>query len=354
MEGKYFVIVMTLLGPSVEELFAQQGNKLSLDKVIDIACQSISRLEVLHCLGFIHRDIKPENLLFEGSHKFDRVFLIDFGLAKKYMQGDKHIPNLQRKGLVGTARYASVNALKAMEQSRRDDLESLGYVLVYLLKGSLPWQGLTAANMEDKKKLILKKKMETQPKTLCSDLPDAFAKYLQYVKALDFDEKPDYNMLIKLFRSIQTSPKDSTINKELREMASSKKIRDIENTLKREALKLKNRDNTEERKKTEETIISFGKDNMMTPHFNKETREKENIEEGSNLSVEEGSTTVRFKDFVSPIQNSIREKLLFEKVKSLNIPYSSQMTKESSVNQSKQSIKNVPVVKKSRSDCTIF
>jgi len=324
--------------------------------VLDIGQQAITRLEVLHRLGFLHRDVKPENLLFEAADKYNRVYLIDFGLAKKFVIGDTHIPNLQKKGLVGTARYASVNALLAKEQSRRDDMESLGYVLVYLLKGSLPWQGLNAGNMEEKKQLILKKKMETLPKNLCKDLPDAFSKYLEYVKSLEFEEEPDYNMLRNMFKSVQKKLKDLPIQKEIIEIPEQKNNKDNENPFKREALKLKNRDDTEEQKKTEETLpSSYGRDTLITPHFIKETvREKENNEDDINLSIDEGPTTVRFKNFVSPIPNSLRQKLILEKELSITEPYNCQLTDEADNNQSTQSTKNRPIVNKSKRDCTVF
>lgn len=111
----------------------------------------VEALELMHGKGFLHRDIKPENFVIgtEGNHH--NIYIIDFGLSKKYIDlNNKHIPEDNNKGLVGTARYTSINSHKGVEQSRRDDLEALGYVLIYLAKGELPWQNLTLEKREEK------------------------------------------------------------------------------------------------------------------------------------------------------------------------------------------------------------
>jgi serine/threonine protein kinase len=138
------------------------------------------------------------------NEKSRLVYLIDFGLAKKYKSSrtSEHIPYKNNRRLTGTARYASVNALKGFEQSRRDDLESIGYVLVYFLKGSLPWQGLKIAQHEDRYTVIYEKKRNTLPVDLCQGLPEELTDYFKYVKNMKFEEEPDYLYLKGLFKQI--------------------------------------------------------------------------------------------------------------------------------------------------------
>lgn len=131
----------------------------------------------------------------------NRVNAIDFGLAKKYWD-QKHIPYCENKSLTGTARYASINTHLGVEQSRRDDLESLGYVLIYFCHGRLPWQGLKGATKKQKYDRIMEKKMTVSTKTLCEGLPDEFATFLDYTRKLRFDETPDYGSLRKLFQDL--------------------------------------------------------------------------------------------------------------------------------------------------------
>lgn len=164
----------------------------------------LSRIEYLHSKSFIHRDIKPDNFLMGLGRRANQVYMIDFGLAKKYRDPKSHIhiPYRENKNLTGTARYASINTHLGIEQSRRDDLESLGYVLMYFLRGSLPWQGLKAATKKQKYEKISEKKMATPTEVLCRGFPTEFVVYFQYVRSLRFDDKPDYSYLRKLFRDL--------------------------------------------------------------------------------------------------------------------------------------------------------
>nr|CAD2126745.1 unnamed protein product [Meloidogyne enterolobii] len=136
-----------------------------------------------------------------GRH-CNKLFIIDFGLAKKYRDSRTriHIPFRDNKNLTGTARYASINAHMGIEQSRRDDMESLGYVLMYFNRGNLPWQGLKAANKKQKYEKISEKKMSTPVEILCKGFPSEFSMYLNYCRGLRFDEAPDYMYLRQLFR----------------------------------------------------------------------------------------------------------------------------------------------------------
>ncbi|KAF7814090.1 casein kinase 1-like protein 2 [Senna tora] len=204
VEGDYNVLVMDLLGPSLEDLFNFCGRKLSLKTVLMLADQMINRVEFVHSKSFLHRDIKPDNFLMGLGRRANQVYIIDFGLAKKYRDTSthQHIPYRENKNLTGTARYASMNTHLGIEQSRRDDLESLGYVLMYFLRGSLPWQGLKAGNKKQKYEKISEKKVSTSIESLCRGFPSEFASYFHYCRSLRFDDKPDYAYLKRLFRDL--------------------------------------------------------------------------------------------------------------------------------------------------------
>mmetsp|Transcript_14377 Transcript_14377/g.36662 ORF Transcript_14377/g.36662 Transcript_14377/m.36662 type:complete len:368 (-) Transcript_14377:289-1392(-) len=204
VESDYNVLVMDLLGPSLEDLFNLCNRKFSLKTVLMLADQMISRVEYMHARNFIHRDIKPDNFMMGLGRKANQVHVIDFGLAKKYRdpKTHQHIPYKENKNLTGTARYASINTHLGVEQSRRDDMESLGYVFLYFLRGSLPWQGLKAATKKQKYDKISEKKLSTPIETLCRGYPAEFASYLNYTRSLRFDDKPDYAWLRRLFREL--------------------------------------------------------------------------------------------------------------------------------------------------------
>ncbi|KAK9102534.1 hypothetical protein Sjap_019788 [Stephania japonica] len=179
VEGDYNVLVMDLLGPSLEDLFNFCSRKLSLKTVLMLADQMVD-----------------SSVLF--------VYVIDFGLAKKYRDTSthRHIPYRENKNLTGTARYASMNTHLGIEQSRRDDLESLGYVLMYFLRGSLPWQGLKAGTKKQKYEKISERKVSTSIEALCRGYPTEFASYFHYCRSLRFDDKPDYAYLKRIFRDL--------------------------------------------------------------------------------------------------------------------------------------------------------
>jgi casein kinase 1 len=230
-------LIMQCLGPNLETLKSKAvGGTFSLKTVVNIGCQVLERLETLHNLGFLHRDIKPENFLIDQINH-DTIYLIDFGLCTSFEQkpeetesGRRVIANknylaandpnndednncsqiiindpspflLGNKKLVGTMRYASVNCHLGLLQGRRDDLESLAYMLVYFYKGMLPWQNIYCKNMEEQESAILKKKEEGEGE-ICKGLPKQFENFLNYVKRLKLHDRPDYGHLKEILLEI--------------------------------------------------------------------------------------------------------------------------------------------------------
>ena len=154
---------MDHLGASLEELFRKCGRKFSLKTVLMLADQMIQRVEYIHSRLYLHRDIKPDNFLIGRGKRQHYVYIVDFGLTKRYRDAKtgQHIPYKDGKSLTGTARYASLNTHIGVEQSRRDDLECLGFVLIYFLKGGLPWQGVKAKDRTEKYEIIKEMKINT-------------------------------------------------------------------------------------------------------------------------------------------------------------------------------------------------
>ena len=196
----YYYMIIDFLGPNLIELFDYCGcKKFTILTVCLIALQALNRIENIHKHHYLHRDIKPENFLIGIHEKSNVIYLIDFGLSKRYKnpKTHQHIPYREGRALTGTARYVSINTHLGIEQSRRDDLESIGYMLIFFLKGVLPWQGLK--NCNEKYTRIMEKKLQIPTEILCYGLPDEITYYLNYCKNLRFEDRPDYDYLRGLF-----------------------------------------------------------------------------------------------------------------------------------------------------------
>ena len=199
----YNILVMQLLGKNLETFF-EEKKKFSLKTVCMIGFQFVSILEYIHNKHIIHRDIKPDNFVVGLDNLSHNIYILDFGLSKKYRSSKtlKHIPFNNIEKIIGTVRYNSINANEGFEQSRRDDLESAGYVLIYFIKGELPWQGMPANNKEEKYRKILRMKNKITAKGLCKGIPKEFAEFVDYTRNLQFSEQPNYERLKNLFISM--------------------------------------------------------------------------------------------------------------------------------------------------------
>jgi serine/threonine protein kinase len=197
---KYNILIEPLLGSTLYSLYLDHNKNFTLKDICLISIQCITRLESVHNKGIIHCDIKPEN--FSIGLKDKRIiYLIDFGLSKKYRSDrtKRHIQFNITKTMCGTARYASMNALSGLQLSRRDDLESLSYMILYFLLKKLPWQGITAKNLEKRYKKIYDKKAELEKWDKFKELPTQIQNFVKYCRSLGFSQDPDYKLMKSYF-----------------------------------------------------------------------------------------------------------------------------------------------------------
>ncbi|KAG1886164.1 kinase-like domain-containing protein, partial [Suillus subluteus] len=202
-ESTYHALILDLLGPSLHSLFLSHSQKFSLETVINLGDQLLSHLKYIHMHNYIHGDIKPQNVVLGLGDLRHTTFIIDFGIVKEFwnMSTSVHIPFCQGQCLTGTPAFASINNHLGVEPGCRDDLESLTYILIYFLQGSLPW--LTSDQEKLSSSSILERKVNTTIEDLCHGIPVEFATMLIYTRSLAFSEDPNYNHLHSLLHILR-------------------------------------------------------------------------------------------------------------------------------------------------------
>ena len=201
---KYNILAQSLLGESLNDIFNSNKKKFTVKDICNIGIQMLERIEYIHSKDYIHRDIKPQNFLIGKDHNGEHIiYLIDFGFAKKYRSSrGNHVKYSVKNPIIGTPNYSSLNAMKGVEQSRRDDLESFCYIIIYFFKGFLPWKGFQNGSIMERFNAILDMKKYIKISSLCEGLPSEISELFGYVKKLGFAEKPNYNYMKQLFLSI--------------------------------------------------------------------------------------------------------------------------------------------------------
>ena len=216
-----YVMVESLLGPSLDKLFNYCGKSFPMKTICLIGIDIVKRLRSMHQNGLLHRDLKPNNFTWGHYSKnyftmnhynnpdYDTksIYLIDFGLSEFYIDPETgaFIKNEKGAKFIGTLRYSSVNSHKGIRQCRKDDLESLMYILIYFYKGKLPWQDVKSKKKEEKHMKIKEEKLRTTVETLCKDMPLEFERMLSYIKSISYSETPNYENILSGFQKIITS-----------------------------------------------------------------------------------------------------------------------------------------------------
>ena len=183
-----YYMVLNLLGESLQSI-KDKKEIFSLRFVLELGIKLINLVQIIHDKGLIHRDIKPENFLMGLNSECNNIYIIDFGFCKSFMQNNAHIKQTNTHNLIGSHTYASINAHNYKELSRRDDLESLGYMLMHFYLGKLTWQENEISQIKHLKQSIS-----------IDNLPEVLTTYVSYVRDLQFEETPNYKWLIHNFR----------------------------------------------------------------------------------------------------------------------------------------------------------
>lgn len=259
VEAGQMMMVIELLGPTIKDLFQACNHKFCLKTILMLAEQFLNRIEFVHSKSYLHRDIKPENFLIGLGKRSSLVYLINFGLAKKFRdtKTHQHIAFKENKKPVGNIKFVSIYTHNGFEQSRRDDLIAIGYILLFLLRGNLPWQGINTPN---KNKLTADKKLSVHLDDLCAQHPVEFKHYLEYSTSLKFEDSPDYVYLRRLFKALYVSSgfeDDFLYDWSLMNYSNKRKEKQLEEEKKVE-VEIKNNKNEEtqvERKKKKTCLV---------------------------------------------------------------------------------------------------
>jgi len=213
-EGGLKCMVMDRLGSNLLQHMTACGGRFDPATAVLVAQQSLICVEYLHSKAVVHRDMKPENFLIGRGPREHHVHLIDFGLATEFYINKAHVEQRPVSGFHGSFRYASCDAHRCSTQSRRSDLESLGFVLIYLARGSLPWAGIQAKDWRVRSQLVLDAKESADPSELATGLPEAFGEFLACAQGLNFSARPEYDLLHDMFeqaRSRLSGPGDAPL-----------------------------------------------------------------------------------------------------------------------------------------------
>ena len=203
ISGKYNILVENLLGKSIHDIWFEKNKKFNLKDTCVFAIQAISLLEYVHSKNYLHRDIKPANFLV-GNPDNSQLYLIDFGNASKFRSSrtGKHMRNAKSSSVFGSLLFLSINAFKGIVQTRKDDLESLGLVIIYLYNGSLPWSEIRSSNIHQSYDKVETIRKIVSNDYICRGMPQEMNIYMNYINNLKYDERPDYEYLRQLFLNV--------------------------------------------------------------------------------------------------------------------------------------------------------